>query len=104
MATSFHCKTKYLDEQACVLQGQYANGETALTLQSVEGEPLTVATVCLVDYGHKPEEGNVFIYGDYSEHVGIQAALEKAGIVSTPIRTITYGPYDAHAFESKLLI
>lgn len=100
----FEFNTAYVSEaNAVVRQGRYQDGSTALQVLSQYGEPLTTATVCLVDYQLKPEEGNVFIYGDYAEHVGVQKALEKAGIVSQPVRTVPYGPYDASAFECTLL-
>jgi hypothetical protein len=98
-------KTKYaVADQAIVESGKYSNGQTALVIKNAIGEPLMTATVNLVDYGISPDEGNILIYGDYSEHEGLFAALHKAGIVGNAVRIIPFGPFNAEAYECPLLV
>lgn len=98
-------KSKYINESGAILQRrQYNDGTTALELRSAFGEPLTTVTVNLSAYGEKPSEGNVFIYGDYSEHVGVFEALHKAGVVGNAVRRIPIGGFDAEAYECPLLV
>lgn len=97
-------RTKYIrEDHALVVKRQYRDGQPALEILSAMGEPLTVATVNMIDYGEKPADGNVFIYGDYSEHVGVWEALFKAGVVGPVIRRIPM-QFDAEAYECKLLL
>jgi hypothetical protein len=103
MAKRIRFHTKYVHEDvAFVRQRQYRDGQIALEVVALDGEPLTVATVNMIDYGETPDEGNVFIYGDYSEHVGVWEALYKAGVVGPVIRRVPM-QYDAEAYECKLL-
>lgn len=102
MQIAFH--TKYCQEpKALVRRGSYQNGQIALVVFAFDGEALATATVNLEAYGESPSPGNVIVYGDYSEHVGVQKALQDAGVVGPPIRKIDYGRGDAHAFECELL-
>lgn len=97
--------TKYIQEpNARINRARYQDGSVALQVISEIGEPLATATVNLGAYGHKPAKGNVFIYGDYSEHVGVYVALRKAGVIGESIRTIPMGGFDAEAYECPLLI
>lgn len=98
-------KTKYIDETNCrIVQGKYSNGNIALQVVAEVGYPVCRATVNLGQYGLTPEPGNVFIYGDYSEHEGVHTALQAAGIVGPIINTIPVGGHGATAIECKLLI
>lgn len=101
----FAFESKYVKCPSAFLQfGRYRNGAIALMiLDANNGDHLTTATVNLEAYGEMPDEGNVFIYGDYSEHEGVWEGLYKAGIVGEVSRRIPYGPYDAEAYECKLL-
>ncbi|AEK07503.1 hypothetical protein SEND513_59 [Mycobacterium phage Send513] len=101
---TFTFGTQYVPETKAVLKwGKYADGSTALRVVSEYGEPLATATVCLRNYNLQPGKGNVFIYGDYSEHVGVFEALRKAGIVGDPVNRIPMGGFGAFAYEAPLL-
>lgn len=96
--------TKYCREpNARVIAGRYSNGQIALQVFSDIGEPLSTATVNLEQYGETPSAGNVFIYGDYSEHVGVYKALLDAGVIGESVRTVQLA-YDATALECPLLM
>lgn len=98
-------RTKYINERQVIIEkGQYPDGTTALQVKSPIGEPLTTATVSLAHYGEKPDAGNVFIYGDYSEHVGVFEALHKAGVIGNAVRIIEIGGHGAEAYECPLLV
>lgn len=98
--------SKYIPEtEVKVVRGQYLDRTTMLQLFDAEtGEAVTRATVCLAAYGLRPEAGNVFVYGDYSEHEGVLHGLQQAGIVGEIVRTISIGGHDAEAFEVVLLL
>lgn len=97
-------QSKYVEEQSVVLyQGKYGDGTTAILVQSLFGKPLCTATVSLAATGDKPAEGNVFIYGNYSQHEGVWEGLHKAGVVGDIVQRIPMGGYDAEAFECPLL-
>lgn len=95
---------KYWNGEAIVKIGHYGNRETAIQLWSETEGPIATATVNLEDYDEHPSPGCVFIYGNYSEHVGIQKALEDAKVIGPVKRTVKYGKGDAHAFECELLV
>lgn len=102
---AFAFESKYVKCPSTFMElGRYDNGSIAIVLRDANtGEHLTVATVNLQAYGLKPDQGNVFIYGDYSEHEGVWEGLYKAGVVGEVSRRVPYGPYDAEAYECKLL-
>lgn len=102
MEILYSTKKYFKNEPATVYKGKYSDGSTALILQDHEvGERLAVATVCMVDYDEKPEEGNVFIK-DYSENEGTLDCLIEQGVVSEPVREVQCGPY-AVVYECKLI-
>lgn len=73
-----HLKTKYLDEEAILRLGKYSNGSTAISFISLNGEPLSTATVSLG--GIIPCKGCTFIK-DWSENEGILKCLIKNDLV-----------------------
>jgi len=81
----------------------YPDGQEKLYIRTKEGEPFMEPTVCLIDYGLKPQPGNVFIK-NYSECAGAAAELQKAGIVGPTICEITFGPFNTTVIECKLLM
>lgn len=73
-----HIKARYLNDHTRVVFGRYArNGALAISLISMEGEPLARATV---NVGVKLEPGHVAIK-DYAENEGIEDALVEAGVI-----------------------
>lgn len=85
----------------CTLDfGQYQNGRTAIELNdSSTGEPVAVATVNLPNEKIADDE---VIIKNWSENEGMLATLEKAGVISKPIRTVETGYVEAHV--CKLLV
>ena len=97
-----HIKSEFLDDNAVLKFGHYVDGTTAVTLFDAEfGEPLATATVCLVDMGERPSEGNVFIK-TWSENEGLYEGLLAAGIIGEVVREIQVG--FSVAFECPLLV
>ncbi|MFD7661261.1 hypothetical protein [Streptomyces sp. NPDC059788] len=72
-----------------------------LKLEKAKGsaEPISIS---LQGYGLTPELGNVFIK-DWSEHSGLTARLEWAGLV-TPVNVLTVGPYRSTAYEVRVTL
>lgn len=71
-----------------------------LELELDEGpEPISIS---LQAYGLTPERGNVFIK-DWSEHSGLTARLERAGLVK-PVHALTVGPYCSTAYEVQVTL
>lgn len=101
MIIRFH--TKWAHEDAASLhQSLYQDGSTALLITDpLTGEVITTATVCLMDYHEKPVDNHVFIK-DYSENEGTLQALQDAGVIGAPVREVSFGPYDAKAYECPL--
>ena len=99
-----HIQTAYLDDDAVLKKGRYADGSTALALYDAEtGEMLGKATVCLVDYGHTPrDERHVFIK-EYAENAGMLKALQAAGIVGPSLRTLDAGHAKGGVHECEVL-
>ncbi|WP_405749291.1 hypothetical protein OG232_04250 [Streptomyces sp. NBC_01411] len=62
-------------------------------------EPISIS---LQDYGLTPEPGNVFIK-DWSEHSGLTARLERAGLVK-PVHALTVGPFGSTAYEVQVTL
>jgi hypothetical protein len=71
---SIHIRTAYLNHEAVIRKGRYADRSTALALFSVTGEMLAKATVCMSEYGEKPpDEQHVFINAISSARVSHSA-------------------------------
>ena len=101
---TFKFDSKYVQEpNASIRCGRFPDGSIALRIESSFGEPLTTATVNLAQYGEHPEEGNVFVYGDYGHHEGVWRALYDAGIVGNALRIIE-GPFNSQWYECPLLV
>lgn len=92
-------KTKYINEEAHVVLGQYANGALAIQLISEIGEPLSTATVNLPD--RVPAEGNIFIK-NYRENEGMAKALKDAQIVTKIVALHDAGYVKEGVVEAKL--
>lgn len=75
-------KTYWMEETEVTFKvGKYIDGSIAWQLYDANtGEPLMRATVCLVEKGHTPAKGNVFIK-DYAENEGLLPALIDGGVV-----------------------
>lgn len=91
-------KTKYMPEREyeIVSSGRYHDGSPAIQIIGPDGPELT-ATVKLPD--HTPEPRHVMIK-NWSENEGILGALQSAGIIEFPVRTIPINFVEAH--ECKL--
>ncbi|MFG2684180.1 hypothetical protein [Streptomyces sp. NPDC048392] len=71
-----------------------------LELELDEGpEPISIS---LQGYGLTSERGNVFIK-DWSEHSGLTARLERAGLVK-PVHALTVGPFGSTAYEVQVTL
>lgn len=100
--TSFHVNAKYLDDDVYISLGRYQDKSIAIRLNlALTGEPLSVPTVCLAQYGEIPAEGNVFIK-DWEENEGILKGLQEAGIVGDVVREVPAG--FATAYEVPFLL
>ncbi|MFD8609493.1 hypothetical protein [Streptomyces sp. NPDC059631] len=73
-----------------------------LILKSAEGGTAEPISTSLAGYGLTPEPGNVFIK-DWSEHSGLTARLERAGLVK-PVRELTVGPFNSPAYEVQVTL
>ena len=71
----------------------------ALVLTSPDG-PGEVMTTNFGSYGLNPREDTVFIK-DWSEHTGLAASLEAAGVVEI-VRAIDVGPFKSRAYEVRI--
>ncbi|MFC9755209.1 hypothetical protein [Streptomyces sp. NPDC056921] len=72
----------------------------SLVLETEEGpEHISVS---LRSYGFTPKPGNVFIK-DWSEHAGLTARLEQAGLVQ-PLHELNVGPFGSTAYEVKVTL
>lgn len=104
MAKVFRIRGKYLNENCYVRLGRYGNGEPAIELMSVCGEPMSVPTVNLEAYDEHPQPGNVFVK-DYEETAGIYDSLAGNGIVGPILRIVEFGFNNlCQAYECELLI
>lgn len=97
----FRFKTAYIDEQAVLQIGRYADGEIALALVNEWGELLTKATVCLAGSGRYPQLGNVFVK-NYAENAGVLEALIEAGVIGPPVAELKTGYVSV--YECPLLL
>ena len=81
--------------------GRYENGDIGFILVSQDGEPVSKPTTNLEEIGIRPKTGCFFIK-DYSEHIGLGAALVEAGvIVPTGRDDVLYGPFNSPATEYR---
>lgn len=78
-----------------VERASYSDGSPALFL---DGE---VVSINLSAYGLIPPDGQIYVPG-YSEHSGLPAKLIDLG-VATPVREVTFGPFDAYAWLMRIL-
>jgi hypothetical protein len=60
-----------------------------------------VMTTNLNAYGLEPREDTAFIK-DWSEHTGVAASLEAAGVVEI-VRALNVGPFSSRAYEVRVL-
>lgn len=82
-------RVKFKEWLCTVEKAAYGNGRTALVLRDAQdGEQVAVATVNLPGVALGPDE--VFIK-DYSENIGMLAALERAGVVQPTGETVSSG-------------
>lgn len=72
-----------------------------LELENAEG-PAEPVSISLQGYGLTPEPGNVFIK-DWSEHSGLTARLERAGLVK-PVHALPVGPFGSTAYEVQVTL
>lgn len=75
--------------------GRYSNGSLALSLETLDGEPLATASVNLQEYGLLPPDGHIYVK-NYSEGAGLAEALEQAG-VAVPVGVVEFGPFSTTA-------
>ena len=99
---TFQFTSKWLsNEDGTVEVGAYRDGSIALRLRAINGEPLSMPTVNLEDYGEKPQPGCVFVR-DYSETEGLYDSLYTNGIVGEKIRTVNFG--HGKAYECRFTL
>lgn len=75
---------------------EYDPGLQALVITDPATGEEEVLSVNLTDYGYIAFPGGVFVR-DWSEHQGLPAALEQAGI-ATVVAPVTVGPFDSTAY------
>jgi len=80
--------------------GRYGNGDIGFTLTSYAEGLVAKPTTNLEETGIRPQPGCFFIK-DYSEHVGLGAALVEAGVVAPTGREVLYGPFNSPATEYR---
>jgi len=81
--------------------GYYFNGDIGFTLNLQDEDVLSKGTTNLEQYGIRPTPGCFFIK-NYSEHVGLGAALVGAGvIVPTGRDDVMFGPWNSTATEYR---
>lgn len=88
MAKTIHIKSKYLNDEAHLVWGQYENGTPRLALFSDVGEPLSVPTVALP--GASPRPGHIFVR-TYSQGAGMVEGMIEAGVIEKPVRWLRAG-------------
>lgn len=71
--------------------GKYSNGRISIRLRDEDGAPYAHASINLPSEEMKKKEVAIKNFG---ENEGVLDMLVKAGIVSKPVRTITYGFVD----------
>lgn len=79
---------------------EYNPGLQALTITDLTTGEEEVLSVNLTDYGYIAFLGEVFVK-DWSEHQGMPAALEQAGI-ATVVAPVTVGPFGSTAYRMRL--
>lgn len=79
---------------------EYDAGQQALTITDRATGEEEVLSVNLTDYDYIAFPGEVFVK-DWSEHQGLPAALEQAGI-ATVKAPITVGPFASTAYRMQL--
>ena len=77
-------------EKCSLSVGQYRNGATAISLESVpDGSPVAVATVNVEDY---PLQDDQILVKDYSENAGMVSALVNANVIHPlPVAIVSSG-------------
>jgi len=104
MAVKFNFDARFDKEpNATLIVGRYYDDSLGLTVLGEFGEAICKPTVCLSQYGERPAEGNVFVYGNYSEHVGVAQTLQDNGFIGDEIRVVEFGGFGSYATEHKLL-
>jgi hypothetical protein len=80
-----------------VIKALYAADHSIrLDLRAIDdGDPIAVATVCLVAYGLTPPDEHCYIK-DYSENAGMLGALIDAGVIEYTGVTVPIGHARAH--------
>lgn len=88
------CKTfKYKNYGHCYFNvGNYLhnNQSMAISIISIEGENITVATVNMKDYLYAPDTATI---KNYSDNSGITKFLEKLGIIKHVYSSVKCNPY-----------
>lgn len=79
---------------------EYDPGQQALTITDPTTGEEEVLSVNPTEYGYIAFPGEVFVK-DWSEHQGLPAALEQAGI-ATVKAPITVGPFASTAYRMRL--
>lgn len=79
---------------------EHAPSQNALTITCPNTAESEVLTVDLTQYGYVAFPGEVFVK-DWSEHQGLAAALEQAGI-GTISTAIIVGPFASTAYRMRL--
>lgn len=90
---TFNINSEYVHmPTATVTVGKYTDGTVAVMANNSD-EPWDdeVLSVNLGGYEMYPPEGHVYVR-DYSEHEGLPAALEAAGI-ATVVERLSFGPH-----------
>jgi hypothetical protein len=72
---------KHYQGEAVIRFSRYqADNSLAMILDTPRGECIAKATICLDEFGHRPQPGEVFIK-DWSENEGMFKGLIDAGVI-----------------------
>lgn len=96
---TYKVKSEYVDVIGTVLPLRYTLDRWALALLTDEGPE--VLSTNLEAYGFEQPPGHVHVKA-YSEHEGLPAAVEAAGLATPVGEAVTFGPYNTSAFLMKL--
>lgn len=97
--TTYRIETEYITMRAArITVGRYSTGGLALSATETDLDSPTAGTtehltVNLIDHGIIASPGHIWVR-DYSEHTGLPAALETAGL-ATIIERRTIGPFNS---------
>jgi len=74
------------------------DSKAMLLVDMVTNEPICYVTVCLVDLGIKPDDGNVIIK-DYDNPGMVECMIEHGVILDNPVKMHKHGFVESHEYH-----